>query len=156
MKRFLKIFVITIFALIITGCGSKELSKNASLDELFDTYKEGLKNVDVDKLISIYPDFTHEKLKKTVTKEAIEKTIDYYGDDMEVTIDVTGKEKMAEDELESFNYDIKQEYSNYVLASECYSVKGNISIKGSKKENSTSIKEMYYCNFDGTWRIMED
>ena len=55
---------------------------------------------------------------------------------------------------QTINEEIKSTFTDYVLASECYLIKGNTHIKGSKTERDGTLDEMDYCNFNGTWRLI--
>ena len=156
MKKLIKIFVLVLLFFIATCCGAKKLTKYSSVEDLFDVYMDGFKNADPDRMISVYPDFAKDYFGKYVTKENIQKSLDNFGDNIEMSIEVTRKDKLSNDELESLNEEIKSTFTDYVLASECYLIKGNTHIKGSKTERDGTLDEMYYCNFNGTWRLIGD
>ena len=115
---------------------------------------DGFKNADPDRMVSVYPDFAKDYYGKYLTKENIQKSLDNFGDNIELSIEVTRKDKLSNDELDTINEEIKSTFTDYVLASECYLIKGNTHIKGSKTERDGTLDEMYYCNFNGTWRLI--
>lgn len=157
MKKYLGLFVIMLLAVVMTGCGgSKTLTKNSTPEELLDVYMEGFKNVDPDKVISIYPDFAKDYYKKYITKERIQRSLDNYGRNVELSYEITGKDKLSDDELEELNENIKNVFTNPVLPSECYKINGSTTIKGSDEEHTSEITELWYCDFDGSWRLLGD
>ena len=157
MKKYLGIIVIMLLAVVITGCGgSKTLKKDSSPEDLLDIYMEGFKNADLDKLLSVYPDFTKEYYQKYITKERLQETLDYYGNNTTMSYNLTGKEKLSDEDLDNFKEDIKNAFTNPILPSECYKLNGTTTIKGSKDEHTSDISELWYCNFDGTWRLLGD
>lgn len=157
MKKYLGIIVIMILSVIMTGCGgSKTITKNATPEDLLDVYMEGFNNVDIDKLLSTYPDFAKEYYKKYITKERLQETLDYYGNDTTMSYRLAKKVKLSEEELKSFNEDIKNAFTNPVLPNECYILNGTVTIKGSKEESTNEITELWYCNFNGIWRLLGD
>ena len=157
MKKYLGIIVIMLLAVVITGCGGRKVvSNNSSVEDLLDIYMDGFKDADVDKLFSVYPDFAQEYYKRNVTKERIERTLDYYGDNVRMSYNITSKNKLNDEELDKLNEDIKKTFNDYVLPSECYKINGETTIKGSKEEHVNEISELWYCNFDGAWRLLGD
>lgn len=157
MKKYLGLFVIMLLAVVITGCGgSKTVTKNSTPEELLDIYMEGFKNADPDKLVSVYPDFAQEYYKKYITKENIQRSLDNYGSNVKLSYEITGKVKLTEDELNELNESIKNAFPDAVLPNECYKINGSTTIKGSSEEHTSEITELWYCNFDGSWRLLGD
>jgi len=152
MKNYLKIFLVVGLLFIASGCG-KTVSNNSSVEDLLDVYMEGFKNADVDKMLSVYPDFAKDYYGKYVTEENVRNALDNYGDNIKLSYDITGKEKLSSEELNQLNEEIKQTFTNYVLPSDCYKISGTTEAKGSKNKNMGTIKNMWYCNFNDTWRL---
>ena len=154
MKKYLTIIVIFLFAFVITACGSSSVDKK--IDELLDTYLEGFRNGDVDKMFSSYPDFAKEYYKKYVTKEKIVALLEEYGDNVQTSYKITDREKITEDELKILNDKIKTAFENndFVSPSECYKIKGTTTIKGSKEEKTNDINDLWICKFDGSWKLI--
>ena len=152
MKKYLSLVVVFLFAFVITACGNSNIDK--TVDELLDTYLEGFRTSDVDKMFSSYPDFAKEFYKQAITKEKVQELLEEYGDNVQTSYKITDTKKLSKDDLQKINDNIKTAFENYVLASECYKIEGTTTIKGSKTEKTNNIDELWCCKFDDSWKLI--
>ena len=69
-------------------------------------------------------------------------------------IKVTGKTKMDDEWVKENNAVLKEMYNTNKQMKECYQVDGTMTVKGSEKEQSGEIEELWYCDFDGEWFLI--
>ena len=154
-KKFFALMLVALLSVgLITGCGKKkeEEKKVKKEEDLVELYVRAYNEEKPELLLEVFPDFFAEDLKKYVTVEGIKDQKAEYGDDAIYSMKITGKTKMTDDWIEQNNIYLK-EYNAQVT--ECYAIEGIASIKGSLKEDSSEIEEMWYCNFgNDDWRLI--
>jgi len=155
-KKFFTIMLVALLSVtLITGCGNKkEEEKQKSAEELVELYVRAYNEENPELLLEIFPSFMTKDIKKYVTAENIKEQKKEYGVDAVYSMKVSGKTKMDDKWLEQNNKYIKQYYNTDVQMKECYEIEGIASIKGSLKEESHEIEELWYCNFDGDWKLI--
>lgn len=159
MKKGL-LFVLLFSALFFTACGGSGLSNKSSrtVEDLMDGYVKAYTTADADIVKEIFPPFYVEYAKDYLTKERLEKTLtsakETYGDDFNITYNITKTTKMTDDELKELNDAMAYRYNSKDNASECYKYEGTVTFKGSKSEDTDPISSMKYCKYDGSWYIV--
>jgi len=157
MKKLFSILAILLLVVTITGCGKSkdnEVKKDASYEELLDLYVEAFEKADIELLIKALPEFMAPFVRQEISNEDIKDINEYYGDNVKYSFNITGKTKMSDEWLKENNAIIKNEFHSNMQADECYALEGTTEIKGSKNSITNKIEELWYCNFDGTWRLM--
>ncbi len=159
MKKIYLLLVVLIGVVFITGCGS-ESSKDKSkrtVEDLLDMYVEAYVNADAKLVQEIFPPFYIEYAKDMLTTEKLEQNLksakEEYGDDFNITYEVTNNTKCTDEELETVNKAMATYYKAKENASECYRIEGSITFKGSKRVDPDPLS-MAYCNYDGSWYLV--
>ncbi len=149
--------IVSIFA--ISGCSSKDTSKERTIEYLLDRYVDIYSKADMSAIEDMFPPFYVEYSKDYITKEKLEKdrnkAKEVYGDDFEVTYKVGNSVKMTDDELEKLNNDMINNYNAKEKATECYKYEVSIIFKGSKKEDPDAMTTMGYCKYNDTWYLVK-
>ena len=161
MKKVLLVLVVFV-ALFATACGSSSSGfKNKStrtVEDLLDAYVKAYTTADVDIAKELFPSYYNEYAKGSLTKENLEASLknakEVYGDDFNITYNITKTTKLTEEELKNINDKMKSYYNAAEEASECYKYEGTITFKGSKDEDTDSISTMGYCNYNGSWYLV--
>ena len=154
-KRFLLILLVAVA--FITACGSSNSSR--SVENLLDNYIKGYTGADIELVKSIYPPFYLEHLKDSLNQDALDKALanakEEYGDDFNITYNITKTTKLTDEELKEYNKEINDYFKIKDKATECYKYEGTKTFAGSKKEDTDSISSMGYCKYDDSWYLVE-
>ena len=154
MKKKLIFLMVIVFILIVTGCGKKE----KTVEYLLDSFIKAYTTADIEIVKEIFPPFYIEYGKDYMNKEYFEQALEadkyVYGEDFNISYNYTGKRKLEEEELTSINGKMKTYYNAQEDASECYSLEGTMTFKGTKKINSESLSSFRYCNYNGIWYLV--
>ena len=135
-------FVAVIF---LTACGGSKLSNKSkrTIEDLLDGYVKAYTNADVETAKELFPPFYLEYAKDSLTKENLQKSLEKakerYGDDFNITYEITKTVKLTEEELEKHNNDMAKYYNAKENATECYAYEGTMTFKGSKFEDPDPI-----------------
>ena len=160
MKKTFILLTVFCCAFLITACGSGSgsVKKNATVEELLDVYLDAFMNADEEKMVSVFPSFMEEDVRKYLGKDALEQQIssmkEEYGDDYKITYKINNTIKANESQLESVNNSLKKHYSNATAASECYGYEGTFTYAGSKGSEDGSLSEVIYCKFNDAWKLV--
>lgn len=160
MKKSL-LFVLVFAAFLITACGSSGLNdkKNRTVNDLMDGYVRAYIETDVDAANSIFPDYYYEKVGK-YTKEKLEAALENgkngYGDDFNITYEITKTTKLTDEELVQHNENIRKTFNAKTDATECYKYEGTITFKGSKFEDTDPIDTMLTCKYNDEWYLTQN
>ena len=160
MKKIFSILFIAILIIGLTGCsmGGKKnkdkASKKASCQELITLYERAYNEEKVELIKEVFPDFFFKGIEDELTVESLKRAKSYYGEDAKMTINAKCEKKMDDEWIERNQAILKEYYDTDVKVKECYELEGTSTIKGSKDEHTGDIEEMWYCNFDGTWRLI--
>ena len=159
-KKFLALMLCALLSVtLITGCGSKkeeekEEKKPKTAEELVELYSRAYNEENPELLYEVFPSFMTVELKAYVTAESIREQKEEYGYDAIYSATITDKVKMNDEWLEENNKMLKKYYNTNTQMQECYQLEGTATIKGSLKEETKDIEEMWYCNFDGQWKLI--
>lgn len=157
MKKIFSFIIVLLLVITITGCGKDKengISKDASYEELLNLYVEAFEKEDIDILVKAFPDFMEPFIRQEISSEEIKEINSYYGSDVKYSFNITGKTKMSDEWLEENNAIIKNEFHSNTKAQECYALEGTTEINGSEHSITNEIEELWYCNFNGTWRLL--
>ena len=160
MKKLHLLLVVLLAVLFITGCGSKGYKNKSTrtVEDLLDEYVEAYTKADVELAKDLFPPFYVEYAKNVLTTERLEQGLknskERYGDDFNITYEVTGKTKYTDEELETLNKKMESYYNSKDNATECYKFEGTITFKGSKEEDPDPLTTMAYCKYDGSWYLV--
>ena len=160
MKKGLLLVVLFVVAAFATACGGSKLDnkKTRTIEDLLDGYVKSVIKADADTAKKIFPPFYVEYAKNSLTKENLDKSLERakeeYGDDFNITYEITKTTKMTEEEVKEVNDKMKEYYNADQDASECYKYEGTITFKGSKFEDTDPISTMGYCSYDGEWYLV--
>lgn len=173
MKK--KIFLISVISILLisglfflTGCGNnkkeeKTLTSSENKDEktveyLFEQFIKVYTKADVDTLKEIFPPFYVEYAKNYMTKEYLENSLnkekERYGDDFNITYEITKKTQLTDEELEKINKSMSNYFKTDSKTFEGYKLEGYLIYKGSKKEAKQSLSSFYYCKYDEGWFLV--
>ena len=156
----LLIAVIVLLILLLTG-GSSGLSdkKNRTVYDLMDGYVRAYVKADADAANSIFPDYYYDRNGK-ITAERLESALknakERYGDDFNITYEITKTTKLTDEELKTQNNNVKSMFEKANDASECYKYEGSITFKGSKFTDTDPISTMLYCKYSDEWYIISN
>lgn len=160
MKKGFLIVALFIMVVFVTACGGSKLDnkKTRTVEDLLDGYVKSVTKADAEIAKKLFPSFYVEYAKNSLTKENLEKNLERakesYGDDFNITYEITKTTKMTEEELKEVNDKMKEYYDAKEEASECYKYEGTITFKGSKFEDPDPISTMGYCNYGGEWYLV--
>lgn len=153
----LLIAVIVLLILLLTGGsnGYKD-KKNRTVNDLMDAYVRTIVKTDVDAGNSIFPKYYYDQ-RGEFTKEKLDSNLERskkeYGDDFNITYEITKTTKMTDEELKTQNNNIKDMFNTKEEASECYKYEGTITFKGSKDQDTDPISTMVYCKYGEEWYL---
>ena len=158
MKKILSVLFVAIILVSLTGCsislGGKKENKKKSLEDLVKLYEKAYNEEKPELLKEIFPEFMFETIDEYMSKEDIKEQKSYYGSNTKMEIKVTGKTKMDDEWVKENNAVLKEMYNTNKQMKECYQVDGTMTVKGSEKEQSGEIEELWYCDFDGKWLLI--
>ena len=158
------LLVLLVAAFFMTACGSSdpkskiEDKTTRTVEDLMDAYVKGYTTADIELIKQLYPPFYLEYAKDNLTKERLEMVLEnakeHFGDDFDVTYEITKSIKMTEEELKELNDTMKERYDTDDEAVECYKYEGTITFKGSKDEDTDPISTMSYFKYGDSWYIV--
>ena len=160
MKKLHLIVVLLIAVVFMTACGSSSSSSSANKQErtaedLFNLYIKAFTTADLASAKSIFPEYYSKSLTQETLDKSLERAKKEYGDDFNITVDITGKTKSTEEELKRINDGIASYFETDLKASECYMLEGTITFKGSKFEDTDPISGTAYCKYPDGWYLIE-
>lgn len=157
-KKFFGILLLLFVVVGLTACGTKndkkkDIHKDGTAEDFMDVMVAGYNERDVEKIKSVMPDFMQSEFKITNDqfKEGIESA---YGTDLKVSYKITDKKKVTDEWLEQNNKYLKEMYKTDKQMTECYEIKGTITFKSSKKEDTDEIEETWHCKIDDKWYLI--
>lgn len=164
MKRKIFFCLLVILMLVtLTACSKRKENNNSTkndertIEYLLDKYIVAYTNADLELTKEVFPPFYMEYSKDYLTKEKLKESlnndIEKLGNDFKVTYDITQKEKMTKDELETINNKMINQYKAKEKASECYKLEGSLIFKGSKGEIIDRLSTIKYCKYDKWYLI---
>ena len=158
-KRVLVVLLVAIA--FLTACGSgKEADKSTrTFDDLMNAYISGFTKANIKEINSIYAPYYLKKFEDSMTQDSLDEALkdskEEYGDDFNITYEVTKTTKLTEEELKEFNDAVKKYFETEDEASECYKYEGTITFKGSKRVDDDSLSYVGYCNYNGSWYLVD-
>lgn len=178
IKNVLKVLVILCIVFVsvfaFAGCGKKKDNENekAYLEPLTN-YFDGIKEKDLNKVLSAFPDFMG--MESNITMTEIDELYAYYesqyGKNPKINYEFGGAVALGEDELSELEDEIKAAYPNAgdVDLTAGYTVKTKVTImgdgaevnseeseenNGEKKTSDTVENDMYVIQYNGKWYAM--
>ncbi len=146
------LFFVAMFSLV--ACKGND----RTYEKLMDKYVKAYLESDIELVKDIFPPFYIEYSKEFMTKEHLEANLKYdkalYGDDFNITYEVTGNEKLTDEELETLNNYYKTILNVNDKAEECYTYSGTITYKGKERSIEESIDSFMYCKYSGKWYLV--
>ena len=167
-KEVLGILLIVVFSLIFTGCSNSgndtektsndekqnEIKSDAQAEELLEIYAEGFKEVNADKMLSVFPSFARDHLSLSISNDEIKKASSQYGDIEDVSYNLKNQQKLEKNFLDELNKQLSNVYKDYINSNECYKLEGTMTIKGNKRSYTGNISNMWYCNYSDNWFLI--
>ena len=156
-KYFIIGAVVAVIASIITTIA---LIAGNAWKKPIDTYVKGIREANIEILLSAFPDFITDEYKDEfltemgVDEESItelrDSQEDKYGENYKITYKVEKKEKIEEDDLKKVEKAINDSMNKSINVSAGYKAKVKFLVKG-KDDSHTYTSTMYLYKIDGKW-----
>ena len=158
MKKIAIWVFVALLTITLVGCTiniggeGKSKKKDRSLEGLIDLYTRAYNEEKPELMKEVFPEFFISEDELTV--ENIRRAKSRYGNNVKVSVKVTGKTKMDDEWIEQANKDLESFFKTDMRVKECYEIHGTSTIKGSEAEDSSEIEEMWYCDFGSDWYLI--
>ena len=150
MRKCFLIIVVLFSIVCLGGCFNKD--EDRTINYILDRYVRAYTKADINAARDIFPPYYNEYVKDNMTRQSLKNNLKSmklkYGDDFNLTYQISDQIKLSDEELNSLNENISSTYSTDSKASECYKIEGTITFKGSKKNDTAKISAMNYCMYD--------
>lgn len=156
MKKISKLVLLFLMIFTFAACDDSLVSKKASPEELLSTYLEGIEENNIDKSISIFPEFAQSYYKGKLSIKVYDLMVEQFGEGFVLSFNITEKSEIDEEELKDINEQIEKTFNNSINATKCYSIKGTLTAEGPKNKSTSTLNSILYCDFNGTWRLLTD
>ena len=159
MKRGILLLVLLSFVMLVTGCKkTDDFNEITTAKELLGYISEGLLSSNKDKIISSFPKEMHKVLNSIIDEKELKSELNAlkkkYGDDVLVDYNIISLEKQSDNWNKHLNDVYSLVYYRNLNIKECYQIKGNVKVSGSKVNTLDNINNTYLCNYDGDYKLL--
>lgn len=153
-KRFLVIiFIMIAMVLTLAGCGGSN-KENKDYEKPVHNYFEGMEKGDLNTYEKAFPSFVETYMDEEKLDDLVTMYKDEYGEDFDISYNITNKKELNNDDFEDAKSYIKEEYDQDVNISGGYELEVEATMKGSK-DSDTIKTTMYVFKINDVWYCME-